>query len=572
MEMLKNMYPSPDKRRENWLNLNGAWEFSFDEPIFDKTITVPFTWTSPLSGVEEDRKGAGFYRKKVAYQPKMARLFLVIGACDYETKITVNGKELVTHLGGYDPIECEVTDVWKKDAENVIEVYAFDDDSRAHTYGKQGYGNIRGIWQTVYLEERPASYIESFVIRTSLSGDVTIKASVNGKFDSLKAAFEGFKAESKDNELVLKIEEPRLWSPDDPNLYEGTLTLENGEEEDIVHTYFGIREVGSVKCENGRRYFALNGKPIYVNSTLDQSFNPKGFFTLPSDEECENEILRMKALGLNSARIHIKTEEPLKLYYADKHGLMIIQDIPCFWGEPTEEAKSLFDEQMIACMKRDINHPAIVHWVLYNETWGLFSGEGKDRRYLPETQAWVRANYEKAKALDPTRLVEDNSACNYDHVVTDIDTWHFYSNGYKEVKKVIDDFCEKSFVGSGCNYTEGNTLPDIPVMNSECGNVWGIDGNAGDSDMSWHYKYMINEFRLHDLLSGFVFTEFHDVVNEFNGYYRIDNSEKVFGYEEYVPGMTMKDLHAADFLAYDLAPMTTLKAGEKIVLPLYLSS
>lgn len=574
----KNAHPSPDKRRPEWFNLNGEWDFSLDLPRYDKKINVPFSIASPLSGIAKDYKGAGCYRRTVRYTPRLSRLFLIIGACDYECRVTVNGKELGTHLGGYARFEFEVTEVWDKSGDNVIEIRSFDDDSTAHTYGKQGYGNIRGIWQTVYLEERPSSYIKDFVIRTRTDGSVSVRAEIEGEYDTFCASFAD--AETTDfvreaencAALSFKIDTPKLWSPDSPALYYGSLKLQHGSECDVISTYFGIREIGSVKCRNGRRYVALNGKPVYLNSTLDQSFNPQGFFTLPSDEDCEKEILRLKKLGLNSVRIHIKTEEPLKLYYADKHGLMVIQDIPCFWGEPTEEARALFDTQMIECMKRDINHPSIIQWVLYNETWGLFTGTGEDKVYTKDTQEWVRYNYKRAKALDPTRLVEDNSPCNQDHVETDINTYHFYRNGYQNVKDVIEEYCAGAEPGSSKNYIGGNVSGDIPHMNSECGNVWGVDGSAGDSDMSWHYKYMLNEFRLHDAESGFVFTEFHDVINEFNGYYRIDNSEKVFGYGDYVPGMTIRDLHAQDFLAYDAPPMQTVLPGEAVSLPLYISS
>jgi hypothetical protein len=527
-----------------------------------------------MSGVhEEEKKGIAYYRRVVRYTPKQARLFLIIGACDYSCEVTVNGKKLTSHLGGYAPVEVEVTEVWNKLGDNEIIVRAEDNDDHSfQTYGKQGYGNIRGIWQTVYLEERPSSYIEYFVFRTEISGRVTFDFEIKGEYDAVECEFGGVVCKGRGNHLELTIPEPELWTPEEPNLYEGCLRLVNREETDEIHTYFGIREVGTAKYENGCRYVTLNGKPVYVNSTLDQSFNPWGFFTLPSDEETENEILRMKKLGLNSARIHIKTEEPLKLYYADKHGLMIIQDIPCFWGEPGEKARKLFDEQMIECVRRDINHPSIVHWVIYNETWGLFTDVDGKKTYTKDTQEWVRKNYRFVKDMDPTRIVEDNSVCNYDHVETDINTWHFYANGYEVVKKVISDFTEANVIGSSANYTVGNVMEDVPLMNSECGNVWGIDGSAGDSDMSWHYHYMINQFRLEEKLCGFVFTEFHDVVNEFNGYYRIDNTEKMFGFEEYVPGMSMVDLHTQDFLAYDAVPMRTVKGGETVKIPLYISS
>ena len=125
--------------------------------------------------------------------------------------------------------------------------------------------------------------------------------------------------------------------------------------------------------------------------------------------------------------------------------------------------------------------------------------------YTKETQEWVRSCYQKAKRLDPTRLVEDNSPCRSDHVETDVNSWHFYANGYRRVKQIIKDFADGAFAGSTANFIDTNTCGDIPAINSECGNVWGIKGSAGDSDLSWHYKYMLNEFRLNDRLGGFIF-------------------------------------------------------------------
>ena len=577
------LHPMPDRVRKNWINLNGTWEFSFDEPTFDRTITVPFSWASPLSGVEDDRTGTGWYRKVVSYDPGTNDLFLILGAVDYECDVFVNAKHLARHLGGYTPITVNVTDAWNNSGENEIIVRAVDNDYKYQTYGKQGYGNIRGIWQTVWLEERPAAYIENFRITTKCDGLVTIRVTPNKhSWTKLTASFGGFTDETTGDTLVLHVENPRLWSPDDPYLYEGTIQLwsegENGPVCDEIETYFGIREVGTARVDNRRRkYITLNGKPIYVHATLDQSFNPQGFFTLPTDEECKNEILRMKAVGLNAARIHIKPEEPRKLYWADKLGLLILEDIPCYWGEPNAVARALYEPQMMEVLERDVNHPSIFYWVVFNETWGLMDLDPQPdgtikKTYTKDTQEWVVRCYEAVKHYDPTRLVEDNSPCNYDHTITDVNTWHFYANGYENVKNRIVDQIEGSEVGGDYNYIGDYKCTDVPLVNSECGAVWGVEGSAGDSDISWQYKYMLNEFRLHDEVSGFVFTEFHDVINEFNGYYRIDNSEKDFGYQGYVPHMTIADLHSADFLATDFVPMKTCAPGEKVTVPLCISS
>ena len=579
--IMKNMYPDPGFARGEWLNLNGEWEFSFDKPTYDTSINLPYPWGSPLSGISESKNGTGWYRRRVEWNPSGERIFIVFGAVDYDCEVFVNGESVGTHRGGYSRFEFEITPLWNLVGSNTIEVSATDMAERSQTYGKQGYGDARGIWQTVWLEARPEAYIESFFVRTSLDGTIRYDVCLAGHpvGGVVLADFGGIKAQASvadgSASLEFKVESPEYWTPETPKLYEGRLILTVNGGSDIVSTYFGIREIGTgVFGEHGHRYITLNGKPYYINGVLDQSFNPQGFFTLPSDNDCRDEILRLKRIGINMARIHIKAEEPLKLYYADKLGLLIMEDIPCFWGEPTEEVRAQFEYEMEEQIKRDRNHPSIFYWVIFNETWGLRTNvrtESGDRNeYLPSTAKWVEACWRRAKELDPTRLVEDNSPCNRDHTLTDVNTWHFYSNGYERVKKVVDDFCNGAYIGSQSNYKQGYTMADIPCMNSECGNVWGIKNNAGDSDISWQYRYMMNEFRLHDKLCGFVFTEFHDVVNEFNGYYKIDNGDKDFGYAEYQT--SLRDLHSQDYLGADFAPMTTVCPGYLVNIPMFGSS
>ncbi len=575
--MKKILFPQPDRAPSQWLNLNGPWDFSLEKPTYDRTIEVPYPWGSPLSGISDEVDGTGYYRRVVQWNPANPRIFLKLGAVDYTCKVMLNGQLLGSHIGGYMPFGFEVTNLWNRDGDNCIEIEATDTSARSQTYGKQGYGNARGIWQTPWLEARPAAYIDDFTVVTKLDGTVTYTVTTVDAPDGavLTADFGEITASAtvKNNQatLTLTIAEPKLWTPEEPNLYDGKLTL----GDDVLETYFGIREIGTGKFgPNNRHWITLNGKPYYINGVLDQSFNPQGFFTLPADEDCRDEILRLKRIGINMARIHIKAEEPLKLYWADRLGLLIMEDIPCFWGEPTPETKAQYEIEMAEQIRRDRNHPAIFYWVIFNETWGLFhfkDENGNDcRAYRPETAQWVVDCYHKAKALDPTRLVEDNSPCNSDHTVTDVNTWHFYSNGYGRVKNVVESFCDGAYVGSGKNYKDGYTMADVPCMNSECGNVWGIEGNAGESDISWQYKYMMNEFRLHDKLCGFVFTEFHDVVNEFNGYYKLNNDDKDFGYDLY--GMTLRDLHSQDYLGADCPPMMTVKPGECVKVPLFGSS
>ncbi len=594
MSIPRAEFPRPGKQRTNWMNLNGQWEFSLfpvgskaDETAFaaqrsryETEITVPFSWVCPLSGVERKEAGVGWYRRKASFDCA-ERVFLCFGAVDYLADVYVNGEHVGHHQGGYTTFSFEVTKQWRTGAsagniaENIIEVRAEDYRHETQTYGKQGYGEIQGIWQTVWLEARPMQYIESFRFDTKCSGAISLHAQVCASDgDQLTATFDGksWSAPVQGGEVQLDftLEHPRLWSPDDPYLYEGELSL----GEDWVATYFGVREISTGLLDGrGYRWILLNGKPIYLNGTLDQAFNPKGHFTYPSDEDMRAEAWRLKRLGLNMVRIHIKPEESRKLYWMDKLGILVIADVPCFWGPPNAEARAAYEHEWPDMLRRDWNHPSVFMWVMFNESWGLLDrNESGEPFFSKDTQDWVRDVYRRAKELDSTRIIEDNSPCRYDHVESDINTWHFYLNGYEIVRDHIREVVAGTHPGSSYNYIGGNVQGDAPLMNSECGMVWGVDGSAGDSDLAWQYHYMLNEYRLHEKMCGFVFTEFHDVVNEFNGYYRIDDEDKDFGYQDFCRGMSLRDLHAADFVATDCAPCRTADVNEDMEVPLVLSS
>ncbi|MCM3700210.1 glycoside hydrolase family 2 protein [Paenibacillus macerans] len=604
-------FPRPDWERKDWFNLNGAWAFRFDPsdegigqswqnegaPAFREQIQVPFSWSSPLSGIGINEPGIGWYRRAVNWQPQpgQARIFLRFGAADYRCDVWVNGVHAGSHQGGYGAFEFEVTDTWKKAEENAIVVRVEDRDEDYQARGKQGYGEIRGIWQPVWLEARPENFVREARFRTFMDGRIEVESIIiSGGDTEAELSFrfaegavnltERVRLTAGENTVrtAFTVANPHLWSPETPYLYEGEIVLSGSFGRDCVSTYFGIRKIGTARFEDrDYRWITLNGKPVYLNGTLDQSYHQTGYFTYPSDEEMRDEIYLMKRIGLNFVRIHIKPEEPRKLYWADKLGILVMVDMPCFWGAPDERARASYESEAREVIARDYNHPAIFSWVMFNETWGLKSGkaagsltgdESGNMNYLPETQEWVRRMYRWAKDIDPTRLVEDNSPCNWDHVETDLNTWHFYINGYEQVRQHVSDVVEKTYPGSELNYIGGNVQTDAPLMNSECGNVWGIEHGAGDSDLAWHYRYMLNEFRRHDKMCGFVFTEFRDVTNEFNGYYRLDGTEKDFGYGDFVPGMTIADLHSPDFIVIDAPPCQTVEGGEQVAVSLLRSS
>jgi hypothetical protein len=280
-----------------------------------------------------------------------------------------------------------------------------------------------------------------------------------------------------------------------------------------------------------------------------------------------DEILRSRSIGLNGQRIHIKVEMPRKLYWADRLGVLIMADVPNSWGPPDAQARQETEFALRGMIKRDYNHPSIFSWVDFNETWGLFS---EDRKYLPETQAWVEEMYLLTKKLDGTRLVEDNSPCNNDHVITDINTWHAYLPGYGW-KDFLDQYCADTYPGSTTNYVEGRVQGAEPMFNSECGNVWGYEGSAGDVDWSWDYHIMINEFRRHPKVCGWLYTEHHDVINEWNGYWRFDRSQKFTGIPELVDGMRLNDLHGRFYVALERELCRNVAPGDRINVPLFAS-
>ena len=550
-------HPRPDWERPQWVNLNGQWDFGFEKGAYDREITVPFGWGCEFSGVKNEKgKDTGYYRRTVKVPPewKGKRVFLVVGASDYKTEFSFDGKNLGKHVGGYMPFEFELTDLVKWGEEQTAEFKIWDPDFLTalvghYLIGKQGYGNVRGIWQTVYLEARGKDYLDSArftpsIAKSSVKAELRLAAPASAslvaevKLDG-KATKVSFAKGEIAKAVDIAVASPRLWDLDNPHLYDVTLTL----GDDAVKTYFGFREVGTGKNANGDPYVTLNGKPIYLQLCLDQTFHPQGYYTFPTDEFMKNDILLSKRLALTGNRVHVKAEVPRKLYWADKLGLLIQADVPNAWGAVCDEMFAEHWECFDGMVKRDFNHPSIYQWTLFNETWGLCSaGYGKrGAKYRPEAQRRVADAYHKAKALDPTRLVDENSACMYDHVATDVNTWHFYEPAHKWMARMAD-VCAKTYPGSKWNYVSGRVQNGVPMMGAETGTY--TSGGHCDHDITWDYHGMINALRSHLKCAGFCFTEHHDVVAEWTGYVHEDRSPKYFGIEEMADGMTFADFHA----------------------------
>jgi hypothetical protein len=595
-------HPRPDFQRSAWLNLNGRWQFAFDRRNAGqragwpnaalptgRTIVVPFSWGAPLSGVA-DSADIGWYARSVAVPDawRGKRVFLVFGASDWLTTAWLDGQKLGQHQGGYTPFSFELTRHIRAGRTQRLVVRVDDAPHPFKLEGKQGYGKARGMWQTVYLEARGSDPLEAvhFTPKADLAGvgvdvrlrepaprDLTLSLTFTNR-DGQPVVTQRVPSGETTAHIDVPLPNARRWSLDDPFLHEVTATVEgSGIAADSVRTYFGMRTIGVVDLPGtSYPYVAINGVPVFLQLALDQAYHPQGFYTFPTDSALRDEILRARQIGLNGLREHIKIESPRKLYWADRLGVLIMADVPNWWGPPDSAAFREHEVALRAMIDRDYNHPAVFSWVMFNETWGLTTKEGDKERYLPEARQKVASVYRLAKSLDATRLVEDNSVCcGRGHTETDLNSWHDYLPGWRW-ETHVDTLSERTSPGSAWNFESPFTQGRQPMLNSEFGNVWGYEGSTGDVDWSWDYHRAIDAFRRHPKLSGWLYTEHHDVINEWNGYWRFDRSWKDTGLGEIVDGMTLRDLHAPLYVAVgDPALSRAARPSERIDVPLYAS-
>ncbi|MCP4642392.1 MAG: glycoside hydrolase family 2, partial [bacterium] len=523
-------HPDPAWARP-WQNLNGAWRFEFDPEDqgvkdawfenhdYSKSIVVPYPWQSELSGIGDAKyRGAAWYERDVTIPADAGpRVFLMFGAVDWEASVWVNGKHAADHVGGYTPSEVELTDAGKPGDTVRVTVRAFDVTDPETPNGKQTgwYTQTGGIWQTVYLESRGASYVRQAhvypdvdqkkatircAVEVAKKGKYSLKALTTAErygealdLAPITAAWSGeLEAGTQQVEIEVPVPNPELWTPESPTLYPTALTLSGNGAKDTVNTYFGMRKV-SRGTYNGSKYeyILLNDKPIYLRGALHQSFNPEGVYTHPDDDFIRNDYAKAKEYGLNFIRIHIKVDEPRCLYWADRLGVLLMCDIPNY-QKHTPRSQALWEDTMRATLVRDFNHPSVFSWCCFNETWGI-----RDGGFGPATQEWVRDMYLLTKELDPTRLVEDNSPCRYDHVETDINSWHFYIDHFDRASHHIAEVVEKTFPGSDFNYTGDWKQGTAPLINSEYG---GVSAGSGDRDISWVFLFLTNLLRRYDMI------------------------------------------------------------------------
>ncbi|MBQ9447601.1 MAG: hypothetical protein IJU61_13440, partial [Victivallales bacterium] len=392
-------YPRPHLVRQNWQNLNGLWQYAVNERKADRPaewageILVPFAIETPISGVKRllEPNEQLWYRRvfNVAANTAKERVLLHFGGVDFRTQVFVNGIEAtdVPHESGNLPFSLDITD-FVKQGENELVLQVWDPtDAGNQSRGKQVrhpggcmYTRMSGIWQTVWTEVVPATYITGYKITTDIdNGTVSVTLQAVGDLMNAKATV----AVQKDGKtlvsgdvtawnrpVTLKLENPLLWSPESPNLYDLVFTLKAQDgSEDVVKGYFGMRKIDWRKDEKGIPRLYLNNQKTFMMGTLDQGWWPDGFLTPPSDEAMAFDIDFLKRCGFNMMRKHIKIE-PLRYYYlCDKMGIMLWQDMPSGGGD-VENRYQLYRQELKGMMDLLQTFPSIVMWVPFNEGWG----------------------------------------------------------------------------------------------------------------------------------------------------------------------------------------------------------
>ncbi len=439
-------YPRPAMLREEWLNINGLWQYAVtlkgNEPAqWEGEILVPYPIESALSGVKRriSEDECLWYKTdfKLPSGWKDNRILLHFEASDWETKVWIDGKAAGQHRGGYDPFCFDITEYVRPGKKHELRVSVWDPTSDGtQARGKQvtqprgiWYTPSTGIWQTVWLEPVNDVYLKSFRIITAIDeGTVKIIPDLVNLRDGIKTRARILKdrqvlkeneAEG-DNEITITLEDFELWSPASPVLYDIEIELlDNGEVIDRIESYTAFRKISIAKAEDGFTRILLNNNFVFQNGPLDQGFWPDGLYTPPGDEAMRYDLEMIKKMGFNMLRKHVKVENRRFYYWCDKMGLLVWQDMPNgdkHTGyndediERSEESAAQFEKELERLIETKYNHPSIVVWVAFNEGWGQYE-TGRITGLIRE--------------LDPTRLV--NSASGWaDRGTGDILDIHHY--------------------------------------------------------------------------------------------------------------------------------------------------
>ncbi len=556
-------YPRPQFVRPNWLDLNGSWKFRFDEaaqgeqlrwqqvfPADCREINVPFSYETARSGIgDPSHHDVVWYSRTVPIPSQAAgnRLLLHFEGVDYDAKVWVDGAFVGAHRGGYDRFTLDITECAQGKPAVTLILRAEDSLATDQPRGKQRYKQeswgcwyvqTTGIWKSVWLEWVAPHYLQSVhctpdVSRRELRLEARTAASQRDfgahRFSlATEIFFSGACLQRREDPLscdmqTLSLPLPEgalhLWSPENPNLYEIRYTLlRDGEAVDSVCSYFGLR---TVACENGA--VTLNGKPIYLRMVLDQGYWAESGLTPPSEEALRRDIAIARRFGYNGLRKHQKIEDERFLYWCDVEGMLVWSEMAACYSF-TPRAVTEFTRQWLTIVNQNRNHPCIIAWVPFNESWGIDSVKTD----YP-TQSFVNGIYFETKALDPTRPVITNDG--WEHTISDIVTIHDYrETGAELAEHYVDE--ERSVLHNRSIswygqmvFAQGYGYRGQPVILSEYGGIalkndsgWGYGNQAADEEAFWQRFSSQNE-AIHNVpyFAGFCYTQLTDVEQEVNG-------------------------------------------------------
>ncbi|MBO5645724.1 MAG: glycoside hydrolase family 2 [Clostridia bacterium] len=559
MEIDKGSFPRPDFIRTDYQSLNGEWEFDFDDNgalsrafdrggdlQLDKTICVPFPYQSPASGIhDESIHELMWYRREfyVSAEHAAKTALLHFGAVDHDAEVWLNGNFLGRHSGGYTPFQFNVTPFLREGA-NEITLRVADSSTKEQVRGKQiwdgvpsgcHYVAISGIWQEVWLEYTSETYITRVKYTVDFDRicafvDINFNRHVEGTV-SLCVEKDGahicdFEQSVRGESALVSIRLPDIsmtdnkeynWSPERPNLFDVAVTLsdENGPC-DTVLTYFGLRKI----AVHGDKIF-LNNSQYYLRTVLDQGYWTEGIYRPATDDGFRRDVELTKELGFNGARKHQKIEDPKYYYWADKLGLLVWGELPSFYSftdRAAEDAINTMREFII----RDFNHPCIMAWVPFNETWGLRKIVGD-----PRQSDLARCLYYLCHSADEGRLVSTNDG--WENVApTDFISVHDYRT---LTDKLVKYYSDRSFIKNGAARTghpyrlPGEEYGDIPILYTEFGGKriagdegWGYDNalesvDAYVADVDNDVSAVVSI----PTMCGYCYTQLTDCYQETNG-------------------------------------------------------
>ena len=561
-------HPKPQFKRSDWQNLNGAWNFAFDDQNLgekdkwykkeelEEKIIVPFSFETKASGIA-DRSEHNFIWYQRTFKVEVdseKKIILNFGAVDYKTKVWINGRFAGSHSGGYDSFTFDISDFVDYREENNLVVKVEDSRSKSQPRGKQTYKNdnflcwytrTTGIWQTVWLEYVDQNlYLRDLKITPDIDqseveldyffnavdfGTGNYKLLTTIEFEGKKITEFEFEITKANYKLKINVEdennELKLWYPDSPNLYDLKLTLfRDNEVVDQLSSYFGMRKI-SIEADQ----ILLNNQPLYQKLILDQGYWPDSLVTPPSDQAIKKDVELAKKMGFNGARKHQKIEDDRFYYWADKLGLLVWAEMGSTY-EFSEQAVENFSLEWQRVVKELYNHPSIVCWVPFNESWGIEAVKSNKKQ-----QSFTESIYQLTKSIDSERPIISNDG--WEHTTSDIITFHDYVESIDKLRQTylekIDKLLANKEVFNDQVYIEGGKFimadnydyQGQPLLFSEFGGVafqnkegWGYGEQVQTKEeLFQRIEKLMVLIKEAEYFRGYCYTQLTDVEQEKNG-------------------------------------------------------